>query len=100
VFENREMRFGFLVLCFALMGHRSDRTGLNVGRQTRSTPAISPSKNQPCKGNVRNEWCGKLVNPPKTVVLSLESFDVQKCSWSLEIEEKFASGGFRNAFLV
>jgi hypothetical protein len=22
VFENREMRFGFLVLCFALMGHR------------------------------------------------------------------------------
>ena len=23
VFENREMRFGFLVLCFALMGHRS-----------------------------------------------------------------------------
>ena len=24
VFENREMRFGFLVLCFALMGHRSN----------------------------------------------------------------------------
>ena len=23
VFENREMRFGFLVLCFALMGHRN-----------------------------------------------------------------------------
>jgi hypothetical protein len=23
VFENREMRFGFLVLCFALMGHRT-----------------------------------------------------------------------------
>ena len=100
----------------------SDRTGLNVGRQTRSTPAISPSKNQPCEGNVRITptvypkslsirdlmRAGKLVNPPKTVVLSLESFDVQKCSWStdsasmsLEIEEKkFASGGFRDAFLA
>lgn len=49
---------------------------------------------------------GKLVKPPKTAVLNLEYFDVQKCCWSvnsgsfrLEIDEnKFAIGAFRNAF--
>ena len=51
---------------------------------------------------------GKLVKPPKTAVLHLEFFNVQKCCWStssgsitVEIEEKaFASGGFRDAYLA
>jgi hypothetical protein len=29
VFQNREMRFGFLVLCFALMGHRRFRCDIH-----------------------------------------------------------------------
>ena len=35
VFENREMRFGFLVLCFALMGHRSKRHVSNVNKRAK-----------------------------------------------------------------
>ena len=97
-------------------------SGVKVGHQTKSTPAISPRKStQSHEGNVRTTptvypkslstsdlmKAGKLVKPPKTAVLRLEYFDVQKCCWTtdasitLEIEEKkFASGGFRDAFLA
>ena len=104
-----------------------DDTGVeSVGCKARSTPAISPRKKvqsySHCPANVKTTptiypkslsirnlmKAGKLVSPPKTSVLRLEYFDVQKCCWSancasitLAIEErKFANGGFRDAFLA
>jgi hypothetical protein len=103
--------------------HANVGTCVKVGHQAKSAPAVSPSKSTHShEGTVRTTptvypkslsisdlmKAGKLVKPPKTAVLRLEFFDVQKCYWStssasmtLEIDEKpFASGGFRDAFVA
>ena len=100
------------------------KEGEKKGHKARSSPAISPRKATQSQSvvfaNVKSPptvyskslsisdlmKAGKLVKPPKTAVLNLEYFDVQKCCWSvnsgsfrLEIDEnKFAIGAFRNAF--
>ncbi len=74
--------------------HANVGTCVKVGHQAKSPLAVSPSKS--------------THSHPKTAVLHLEFFDVQKCYWStsiasmtLEIDEKlFASGAFRDAFVA
>ena len=104
--------------------HVNIGTGVKVGHQVKSAPAVSPSKSTHShdQGTVTTTptvypkslsisdlmKAGKLVKPPKTAVLRLEFFDVQRCCWStssasmtLEIDKKpFASGSFRDAFVA
>jgi hypothetical protein len=91
--------------------HVNIGTGVKVGHQVKSAPAVSPSKSTHShdQGTVTTTptvypkslsisdlmKADKFVKPPKTAVLRLEFFDVQRCCWStsstsmtLEIDEK------------